>query len=88
MVYYPVVDSSQHVKSLLSQFYCVFTFNKKSFELEYKMYLQIRSLTRDEYLAEQRSVREAAREGLFPVNVLDATLQHAVMRYFDKIETS
>ena len=52
------------------------------------MNLQIRSLTREEYLAEQRSGPEAAREGLFPVNVLDATLQHAVMRYLDKIETS
>ena len=48
----------------------------------------MRSLTRDEYLAEQRSGPEAAREGLFPVNVLNATLQHAVMRYLDEIETS
>ena len=32
------------------------------------MYLQIRSLTRDEYLAEQRSGPEAAREGAFAVN--------------------
>ena len=52
------------------------------------MNLQIRNLTRDDYLAEQRSGPEAAREGLFPVNVLDATLQHAVMRYLDKIESS
>ena len=52
------------------------------------MYLQIRSLTRDEYLTEQRSGPEAARERLFPVNVLDATLQHAAMRYLDKIEAS
>ena len=65
-----------------------FALNKKSSELEYKMYLQIRSLTRDEYLAEQRSGPEAAREGLFPVNVIDDTLQHSVMRYLDKIETS
>ena len=56
-----------------------------SSELEYKMYLKIPSLTRDEYLAEQRSGPEAAREGLFPVNVI---VQHAVMRYLDKVETS
>ena len=52
------------------------------------MYLQIRSLTRDEYLADQRAGPEAAREGLFPVNVVNVTLQHALMRYLDKIETS
>ena len=52
------------------------------------MYLQIRSLTRDEKLAELRSGPEAAREGLFPVNVLDATLQHAVTRSLDQIKNS
>ena len=87
MFYYPVVDSSQHLVTIVS-ILLRFHINKKSFELEYKMYLQIRSLTREEYLAEQRSGPEAAREGLFPVNMLDATLQHAVMRYLDKIETS
>ena len=47
------------------------------------MYLQIRCLTRDEYLAEQRPGPKAAREGLFPVNVIPA-----VLKYLDKIETS
>ena len=35
------------------------------------MYLQRQKLTRDEYLAEQCSGPEAAREGLFAVNVQD-----------------
>ena len=52
------------------------------------MYLQIRSLTSDEFLTEQRSGPETAHQGLFPVNVLDATLQHAVKIYLEEIETS
>ena len=72
MVYHPAVDSSPHVYLLFSQFYFAYAANLKLF--------QQRHLTIEEYLAEQRAGKEAAEKDLFPVNVIDITLGHKVIK--------
>ena len=73
MVCHPALDSSQHVKLLFSQFSFAYAANLKLF--------QQRHLTREEYLVEQRAGPEAAGKDLFPVNVINITLGHEVIKF-------
>ena len=73
MVCHPALDNSQHVQFLFSQFSFAYAANLELF--------QQRHLTREDYLVEQRAGPEAAEKHLFPVNVIDISLGHEVVKF-------